>query len=92
MVGGSKPTQEARASPDWLGSNSHLGGIMNTQDTPILLSRYEAQILQDILRHISTSNQSVVDATFEMFYSLQTKLDVPRRSCVHCVDECMAVV
>jgi hypothetical protein len=57
---------------------------MNTQDSPILLSRYEAQILQDILRHISTSNQSVVDATFQMFHSLQTKLDVPRRSCVSC--------
>lgn len=64
---------------------------MNTQDSPILLSRYEAQILQDILRHISTSNQSVVDATFEMFHSLQNKLDVPRRSCVSCTKTDMSV-
>ncbi|CAB4144135.1 hypothetical protein UFOVP1296_72 [uncultured Caudovirales phage] len=57
---------------------------MNNNDFNISITRTEALVLRDILRHINTSNAAVVDATFQMFHSLQNRLDAPRKACTNC--------
>lgn len=57
---------------------------MNNADLNISITRTEALVLRDILRHINTSNSAVVDATFQMFHSLQNRLDAPQKSCNNC--------
>jgi hypothetical protein len=54
---------------------------MNRQDTTIAITRTEALVLQDILRHIHTSNGAVIEATFQMFQTLQNHLEAPRKVC-----------
>jgi hypothetical protein len=43
----------------------------------ITLTLNEARIIQDILRHVSTSNHAVVEASFTMYNALQQRIDTP---------------
>ena len=54
---------------------------MTRQNTTIQITRTEALVLQDILRHIHTSNGAVIEATFQIFQSLQNRLDTPVKPC-----------
>lgn len=47
----------------------------------ITLTITEATILQDILRHVSTSNSAIVEASFTMYNHLQQRIQQPRCVC-----------
>lgn len=47
----------------------------------ITLTITEAQVLQDILRHVSTSNSAIIEASFQMYNHLQQRIQHPKCVC-----------
>lgn len=47
----------------------------------ITLTITEAEILKDILRHVSTSNSAIVEASFTMYNHLQQRIQHPKCVC-----------